>query len=353
MQAIGTLAPENPDGQVERHVVRMIASYPDMSGAHFGLHGVRPVDDDHAARGVGRRGERVGRHRAALPVPERALDALEGLVHREVADNRHDRIVRHEVALVKRDDIVPRDGGDRFRRSRLRHAIGMQAVDQPVEHGVRDELRIFEADFHARQHLLPAALDFLRRERRAPREIGEHAQAEAQAVLHHDHVDEAEIGAGAGAHFAADEIDRVVELAGRLAARALREERRHDLRETVLAFRIERATRADDHPHADDRLLVMEDHHDLQPVGKRLEKIGREENVPRSQRTRRSFGRPARLRRRAGRAEREHERTRAQVPQRPTRRAGHRFPPAAAAFPDGISVMTSRFSGVKYVRATR
>ncbi len=173
---------------------------------------------------------------------------------------------------------------------------------------------IFNADFQARQHLLPLALDFLRRERRATRHVGEHAQAEPEAVLHHDHVDEAEIGAGAGAHCAADEIDGVVELAGRLAAGPLREQRRDKLRETVLAFRIERAAGANDHPHADDRLLVMEHHHDLEPVGQRLERIGRKLHVPRGQRTRRSFGRPARLRRGAGRAEHEHERAHARVP---------------------------------------
>ena len=64
----------------------------------------------------------------------------------------------------------------------------------------------------------------------------------------------------------------VVELAGRLAAGPLREQRGDQLRQTVLAFRIERAAGAHDHPHADDRLLVVEDHHDLQPVGERLER---------------------------------------------------------------------------------
>ena len=34
-----------------------------------------------------------------------------------------------------------------------------------------------------------------------------------EAVLHHDHVDEGQVGAGAGAHRAADEVDRVVHLA--------------------------------------------------------------------------------------------------------------------------------------------
>ena len=78
---------------------------------------------------------------------------------------------------------------------------------------------------------------------------------------------------------AADEIDRLVELVGRLLAVALREERRGEIGQAELALRIERAAGADDHPHADDRLLVVEHGDDLQAVRQRLELVRRELHV--------------------------------------------------------------------------
>ena len=146
-----------------------------------------------------------------------------------------------------------------------------------------------------------------------------------------------EIGAGAGAHCAADEIDR------RRSARWPTCRRRPasaataaSLRQTVLALRIERAAGADDHPHADDRLLVVEDHHDLQPVGQRLELIRREAHVPRGQRTRRPFGRPARCAAARTRRARARARTRTCRNSSP----GAVMAPAPSPRPpDGISVM--------------
>ena len=44
------------------------------------------------------------------------------------------------------------------------------------------------------------------------------------------------------------------------------EQRGRELREPELVLRIERAAGADDHPHADDRLLVMQHRDDLQAV---------------------------------------------------------------------------------------
>ena len=42
-----------------------------------------------------------------------------------------------------------------------------------------------------------------------------------------------------------------------------------EMREAELVLGIERAAGAHDHPHADDRLLVMQHRHDLQAVGQR------------------------------------------------------------------------------------
>ena len=58
--------------------------------------------------------------------------------------------------------------------------------------------------------------------------------------------------------------------------RALIEERRGQVCETGLAFRIERAAGADEQPDADDRLLVVRDGDDLQAVRQRLHFVRRE-----------------------------------------------------------------------------
>jgi hypothetical protein len=56
------------------------------------------------------------------------------------------------------------------------------------------------------------------------------------------------------------------------------------MREPQLALRIGRATGANQEPHADGRLLVVQDHHDLQAVRKRLHVVGRKLDVARGQR---------------------------------------------------------------------
>ena len=102
---------------------------------------------------------------------ERALGAGERFFRRHVADDREDGVVGAEPFLVERQQIVARERGQRLRRARLRPAVGMEAVDQPIEHDVREELRVVVADLHARQRLLPLPLDLFRRERRMLRHV--------------------------------------------------------------------------------------------------------------------------------------------------------------------------------------
>ena len=72
-----------------------------------------------------------------------------------------------------------------------------------------------------------------------------------------------------------------------------------------LPFGSEALPGPDQQPHADRRLLVMEDRHHLQAVGERLDLIGREVDVAGGQRPRRPLRRPvARLRRRRRRTQR-------------------------------------------------
>jgi hypothetical protein len=70
----------------------------------------------------------------------------------------------------------------------------VKAVDEAIEHGVGDVVRVFKADAQTRQRLLPLAIDLGRRERRVAHHVGQHPQTRLEAVLHHHHVQEGQIG---------------------------------------------------------------------------------------------------------------------------------------------------------------
>ena len=65
----------------------------------------------------------------------------ERLVGGRVADDGQDHVVGHEVAAVERLQVVARDAGQRLRRAAARQAVGMEAVDQPVEQRRGDVVR--------------------------------------------------------------------------------------------------------------------------------------------------------------------------------------------------------------------
>ena len=154
---------------------------------------------------------------------------------------------------------------------------------------------------------------------------------------------------------------------GRSRRRPLIEQRRHHVREAELAFGIRGAAGADQHAHADRRLFMVKDGDHLQSVRQRLDLVRRKLDLARRQRSRRPLGRPfLELGLRAcdaGAHEQNDECAKAQVPDsRRRRQCPHACLPAFRAFgsvrhrpalPDGITVSTSRFSGRKYVRATR
>jgi hypothetical protein len=70
------------------------------------------------------------------------------------------------------------------------------------------------------------------------------------------------------------------------------EQRSRQVRQASLAGRVERRSSANDHSHADHRLLVVKDRDDLQPVVERPDFVGWELNIVSRKRTRRTFGRP-------------------------------------------------------------
>ncbi len=199
---------------------------------------------------------------------------------------------------MKGNEIVARQRRDRLRRAAVGHPVRVKAVDQTIEDGVGDVFRILGADLQARQHLLALPLDFSGRERRKSCHVGQHLHAAVEAVLHHDHVEERQIGGRARPHRAPDEIDGVGEFLRRtrravtgrfhpLIKQGCREPRRAEL-----FLRIRRRTRSDEQTHAHDRLLVVKHDHHLETVGQRLQFVGRKLDIARRQRARRTLRGP-------------------------------------------------------------
>ena len=292
VQPVAALAPGDADGEIDRHVVRMRSRDSEMADPDLRLHRVRLVDHDHPPRRVRRLNERFGRQIFLVPIAEHFFRGRERFLGGHVADDRQDGVVRREVAAVKGEQVVARQRSERLRRAVGRHAVRMESVHQPIEDRVGDVLGILEADLETRQHLLPLSFDFSGGERRLARQLGQHAHAFLETVLHHDHVAEREVGRGAGAHGAADEIDLVVHLFGGLRLRSLIEQRGDKVREPELALWIGRRPGANQEPHRHGGLLVMQDRDDLQAVRHRLQLVRRKFDVTRRQRPRRLLGGP-------------------------------------------------------------
>ena len=299
---------------------------------------------------------RRARQRPPLPVAERALHAGERLLRRDVPDHGQHRVVGQVVGAVEGCKVVPGDGPDRLRRSALRHAVGVEPIDQPVEDHPGDVGRVVVADLHSRQDLVALALDLGGREGRPARHVGQQIECEVEAVLHDDHVDEPEVARRAYRQRAADAVDGAGDLLGGPRRGSLVEELADERRDPRLARRVGHRAGAQDHPHVDHRLLVMADVHHLEAVAERPDLVVRKDDVPCQKRRRRIFPRPVhslrvRLRRerrqQAGHKERGKRRQHA-PPIRPTRvRRVHRrtrphcIPRRA---PRGRMVSTSRLS---------
>ena len=151
---------------------------------------------------------------APRPLAERALGAGERLFGGDVADDGEDGVVGAEPLLVERQQIVARDA----RRSTLgvpesRPAVRMEPVDQPIEHDVGEELRILVADLACPTASAAAAA-------RSPRARTPGCCATSETMSSPKFrlsfittaLMKRQIGAGAGAHRAADRVDRVGDL---------------------------------------------------------------------------------------------------------------------------------------------
>ena len=113
-----------------------------------------------------------------------------------------------------------------------------------------------------------------------------------EGILHHDRVDEGQVGARPRSHGAADRIDLFRDLLGAAGGRPLIEQLRHQLGEPAFAFRILRGAGSHEHAHGHGRLLVVSDGDDLHAVGERLHLERRKLDLARRQRPRRPLSGP-------------------------------------------------------------
>ena len=160
------LAPSPPRMRIASRTGRS----PDASaGWRCGRRGSRsapiPADRSTTTRRVGGGGSVTldDRHVAARPGAERLLGGGKRLVGGQIADDREQRVVRHEPRLVERDEVVARDPRDRLRRAFVRPAVRMEAEDEPIEDRVGDVVGIVVADLQRRQRLPALQLDLRRR----------------------------------------------------------------------------------------------------------------------------------------------------------------------------------------------
>ena len=244
---------------------------------------------------LGRRrrlGRRERRHLARRPVAERASRRPPSPRRRSTSPTMaSSALLGTKNCLWKSTKSCAGQRGQRFRRAAAGHAVGMEAVDQAIDHLARRRCpdprrRPCSADSACcRCRSISSCANVGRRTTSAIR-----SSASAQAVLHHDGVDVAEVGAGAGAEHAADEVDRRRRSARRSCApRPDRAAPPSASPGPCLPFGILRRAGANDHAHADGRLLVLADQHDLQAVGQLADLVRRERDRPRRQRPRRAL----------------------------------------------------------------
>ena len=155
---------------------------------------------------------------------------------------------------------------------------------------------ILGGDLQRGQRLLALPIDLGLEEGRASHDVGHQRQPGLVVVLHHDAVDEAEVGTRAGTENAADVVDVVGDLLRRAAAGALVEQRRGEHRQAQLALRVLGRAGAHDHADAHGRLLVLADQHHREAVRELLDLERGERDRVGLQRARRELPGPPRSR---------------------------------------------------------
>ena len=97
----------------------------------------------------------------------------------------------------------------------------MEAEDEPVEHEIRDVVRIVVADLQRRERLPALAIDLLRRKRRTLHHLGREAEHQIDLIFDDGAADERQFIAGADADDAAGRLHEVGDRLSRFRRRAL------------------------------------------------------------------------------------------------------------------------------------
>ena len=183
---------------------------------------------------------------------------------------------------------------ERLGRARVGQAVGMEPIDQPIEHQAGHRVRILVVHAHPRQRLLPLAIEFLLVKRRTPDDVGQQVEAKREAVFHHEHVGDRQVAAGTGAEGAANRVDGIGDLCGASRAGALIEQRGGQRGHALLARRVLRSASPDEQAQGDHGLLVVLHDDDLQPVLERRDLVRGKGDLARLQRPRWHLAGPVR-----------------------------------------------------------
>ena len=111
MQPVRPFATEYAKRQVDRHIVAMVPLDTQVPDPNLGLHSPRHIDDDHPTSRWRWLDGRRRRNLRARPAAERTLGRSERFLRRDITDDPENHVVRNEVGLVVRLQILTGDLG--------------------------------------------------------------------------------------------------------------------------------------------------------------------------------------------------------------------------------------------------
>jgi hypothetical protein len=250
-------------------VVGVAVGDPDLADADFGLHRVRLVDDHDPPLRLDL-DRRDARRLALLPAAEGALHAGERVGRLHVADHREDGLVRHVLAAVEGDQVVPRQPAHRLHRARRGPAVRVIAEDEALKGGGGDVAGVGLLDLEPAQRLVAPALQLLGREARPQHDVRQQVEPEVELVRGDVDRDEPRLQAGGGVERTAHGVDGLGDLLRRAGLRAFAQQGGGGVGEAGLGRRrVDLAARKQELEAERRRLVLLDDHHP-QTVGEGL-----------------------------------------------------------------------------------
>ena len=301
------------------------------------------------SRGHGAR-RRRGR-RGAVPPRERLVHQGPDLGLRDVAGHDQQGAARAQPLRREADDVVPQHGLEALGRRAA--AIGVVAVNLLREESRGHGRRSRQLDLERGQRLRARELQLAHGEARVQRDVAEQLEREIDLVAQHVGRDRQEVGVRRRRQTAAHSLDGGRDLIGGARLAALGQELRDQVGQPFLAGRVVNGTGPEAKRHRHNRLLVVLDDGELQPVGEgRL--LERREADRRERRGLRWAGRERILGGQGGQAD---GRTGGQKEQRRhhqrIRCSSHGPPVRPSACPTVLTTITTAFAGSRYLVATR